>query len=66
MHVCIRIRSTSYLKFFMFINLPYTCFFLSCLMPGPLTSTPLGKGRDLPDISIISTGSSEKCGSLTF
>ena len=25
--VCIRIRSTSYLKFFMFINLPYTCFF---------------------------------------
>ena len=45
----------------MFINLPYTCcFFLSCLMPGPLTSTPLGKGRDLPDISIISTGSSEK------
>ena len=45
----------------MFINLPYTCyFFVVYLMPGPLTSTPLRKGRDLPDISIISTGSSEK------
>lgn len=37
-----------------------TRVFLSCLMPGPLTSTPVGKGRDFHDISIISTGSREK------
>ena len=30
------------------------------LMPGPLTSTPLGKGRDIRDISFISTGSREE------
>ena len=60
---CIRISSTSCLKLFMFITyifLTLHVFFLSCLMPGPFTSTLLGKGRDLPDISIISIGSSEK------